>query len=136
MPDSSSKPRTFTPLGRLDNAPEAGPVAAVCDRRMLNSPKGQRGGAEQYKAENIFWVPQEARWSHLQARAKQPTTGKDVDDAMDAIERDNPRLKGALNKNYGRPARPAAADAAERGEEAWFYSPLILNLYAQDNCTI
>ncbi len=57
---------------------------------------------DEYKAENIFWVPQEARWSHLQARAKLPSIGKDVDDAMDAIERDNPRLKGALNKNYGR----------------------------------
>ncbi|MBB5349969.1 type I restriction enzyme M protein [Haloferula luteola] len=57
---------------------------------------------DEYKAENIFWVPQEARWSHLQGRAKLPTIGKDVDDAMDAIERDNPRLKGALNKNYGR----------------------------------
>ena len=58
---------------------------------------------DEYKAENIFWVPQEARWSHLQGRAKLPSIGKDVDDAMDAIERDNPRLKGALNKNYGRP---------------------------------
>ena len=51
------------------------------------SPKGQRGGAEQYKAENVFWVPAEARWSHLQASAKQPTIGKTVDDAMVAIER-------------------------------------------------
>jgi len=59
--------------------------------------------ADEYKAENIFWVPPEARWSHLQGRAKLPSIGKDVDDAMDAIERDNPRLKGALNKNYGRP---------------------------------
>ena len=57
---------------------------------------------DEYRAENIFWVPQVARWSHLQGRAKLPTIGKDVDDAMDAIERDNPRLKGALNKNYGR----------------------------------
>jgi len=39
------------------------------------SPKGQRGGAEQYKAENVFRVPAEARWSHLQASAKQPTVG-------------------------------------------------------------
>ena len=52
------------------------------------SPKGQRGGAEQYKAENVFWVPADARWSHLQASAKQPTIGKTVDDAMVAIERD------------------------------------------------
>ena len=39
------------------------------------SPKGQRGGAEQYKAENVFWVPAEARWSHLQGSAKLPTIG-------------------------------------------------------------
>ncbi len=67
------------------------------------SPKGQRGGAEQYKAENVFWVPADARWSHLQASAKLPTIGKTVDDAMVAIERDNPRLKGVLPKDYARP---------------------------------
>lgn len=74
----------------------------------LAAGQGDYAGADpedpdEYKAENIFWVPQEARWSHLQGRAKLPSIGKDVDDAMDAIERDNPRLKGALNKNYGRP---------------------------------
>jgi len=47
-------------------------------------------------------VPVDARWPQLQSRAKLPSIGKDVDDAMVAIERDNPRLKGALNKNYGR----------------------------------
>ena len=57
---------------------------------------------DEYLAANVFWVPKEARWAHLQSRAKQPGIGKDVDDAMVAIERDNPRLKGALNKNYGR----------------------------------
>jgi type I restriction enzyme M protein len=50
----------------------------------------------------LFWVPKDARWPQLQAGAKQPSIGKDVDDAMVAIERDNLRLKGALNKNYGR----------------------------------
>jgi type I restriction enzyme M protein len=59
---------------------------------------------DEYKAENVFWVPAEARWSHLQANAKQSTIGKDVDDAMVAIERDNPRLKGVLPKDYARPA--------------------------------
>ncbi|MCP9800251.1 class I SAM-dependent DNA methyltransferase [Synechococcus sp. RedBA-s] len=58
---------------------------------------------DEYKAENVFWVPAEARWSHLQANAKQPTIGKLVDDAMVAIERDNPRLKGVLPKDYARP---------------------------------
>jgi type I restriction enzyme M protein len=57
---------------------------------------------DEYLAANVFWVPKEARWAHLQSRAKLPSIGKDVDDAMVAIERDNPRLKGALNKNYGR----------------------------------
>ena len=58
---------------------------------------------DEYKAENGFWVPAEARWSHLQANAKQPSIGKLVDDAMVAIERDNPRLKGVLPKDYARP---------------------------------
>ena len=57
---------------------------------------------DEYLAANVFWIPKDARWPQLQARAKQPSIGKDVDDAMDALERDNPRLKGALNKNYGR----------------------------------
>src|SRR5215213_2054083 len=59
---------------------------------------------DEYKAENVFWVPKEARWLQLQAKAKQPTIGKLVDDAMVAIERDNPRLKGVLPKDYARPA--------------------------------
>ncbi|MCA9614289.1 MAG: SAM-dependent DNA methyltransferase, partial [Myxococcales bacterium] len=59
---------------------------------------------DEYKAENIFWVPKEARWSHLQGNAKQPTIGKLVDDAMVAIEAQNPTLKGVLPKDYGRPA--------------------------------
>ena len=59
---------------------------------------------DEYRAEDVFWVPPEARWSHLQNNAKQPTIGKLVDDAMDAIERDNQQLKGVLPKNYARPA--------------------------------
>jgi len=59
--------------------------------------------ADEYKAENVFWVPKESRWTHLQAQAKQPSVGKVVDDAMVAIERDNPRLKGVLPKDYARP---------------------------------
>ena len=57
---------------------------------------------DEYLASSVFWVPKEARWKQLQSRAKLPTIGKEVDDAMVALERDNPRLKGALNKNYGR----------------------------------
>ena len=59
---------------------------------------------DEYRAVNIFWVPKEARWSRLQASAPQPTVGEVVDDAMEAIERDNPSLKGVLPKDYARPA--------------------------------
>ncbi len=59
---------------------------------------------DEYRAENIFWVPPEARWLHLKAQAKQPTIGQLIDDAMDGIERDNPALKDVLPKNYARPA--------------------------------
>lgn len=58
---------------------------------------------DEYRAVNIFWVPMEARWSHLLANARQPTIGKTVDDAMLAIERDNPALKGVLTKDYAHP---------------------------------
>jgi type I restriction enzyme M protein len=59
---------------------------------------------DEYLAANIFWVPKEARWDFLQKNAKQPTIGKLTDNAMDAIERDNPSLKGVLAKDYARPS--------------------------------
>jgi type I restriction enzyme M protein len=60
---------------------------------------------DEYLAENVFFVPATARWEYLQyERAKLPSIGKDIDDAMDAIERDNPNLKGVLPKDYARPA--------------------------------
>ncbi|MBK8166604.1 MAG: SAM-dependent DNA methyltransferase [bacterium] len=58
---------------------------------------------DEYRAVSIFWVPKEARWAHLKANAPQPTIGKLVDDAMLAIERDNPSLKGVLPRDYARP---------------------------------
>ena len=58
---------------------------------------------DEYRAQNIFWVPVEARWAQLKAQAKQPTMGRLVDDAMAGIERDNPALKGVLPKDYARP---------------------------------
>lgn len=75
--------------------------------QMLVAGQGDYAGADpedkdEYLAANVFWVPKEARWATLQAGAKLPTIGKDVDEAMVALERDNLRLKGALNKNYGR----------------------------------
>ncbi len=57
---------------------------------------------DEYSGENIFWVPKEARWSFLKDNAKQPNIGVLIDDAMDAIERDNPSLKGVLSKEYAK----------------------------------
>lgn len=57
-----------------------------------------------YSAENVFWVPQSARWEKLKDNAKQPNIGVIVDEAMDAVEHDNPALKGVLPKNYAREA--------------------------------
>lgn len=67
--------------------------------------KGDYAGANpedknEYIAEKVFYVPPSARWSWLQGRAKLPTIGKDIDDAMDAIEKDNPSLKGVLPKVF------------------------------------
>lgn len=75
--------------------------------KQLEAEKDQYADPEdidEYRAVNVFWVPKEARWSNLQANAKQPTIGKLIDDAMVAIERDNPALKNVLPKDYARPA--------------------------------
>ncbi len=71
----------------------------------LKEGKGEYDGANpedknEYTAEKVFYVPPSARWQWLQGRAKLPTIGKDIDDAMDAIEKDNPSLKGVLPKVY------------------------------------
>lgn len=58
---------------------------------------------DEYTSENIFWVPKDARWSYLQANAKQPTIGKLIDDAMGIIEKENPKLKAVLPRDYARP---------------------------------
>ncbi len=58
---------------------------------------------DEYRAASIFWVPPEARWNFLKSKAPQPTIGKFVDDAMGAIERDNPSVKGVLPRDYARP---------------------------------
>ena len=59
---------------------------------------------DEYLADNIFWVPPEARWPHLKAQARQSTIGQFIDNAMTGIERDNPALKGVLPRDYARPA--------------------------------
>ena len=59
-----------------------------------------------YTAANIFWVPEAARWEALRAAAKQPDIGKRIDDALSAIEAENPKLKGILDKRYARAHLP------------------------------
>lgn len=73
----------------------------------LEAGEGDYAGADpndpyEYRAENVFYVPPQARWDYLRTRAKLPTIGKDIDDAMDAIEKDNPSLKGVLPKEYAK----------------------------------
>src|SRR5262245_31483695 len=71
---------------------------------LLSEPGADPEDRDEYLAENVFWVPRQARWPHLQANAKQATIGKLIDDARVAIERANPQLKGVLPKDYARPA--------------------------------
>jgi type I restriction enzyme M protein len=67
-------------------------------------PEGEPEDRDEYASRNVFWVPLPARWGFLRAKAKDPDIGKLLDDAMDAIEHDNPRLKGVLPKDYARPS--------------------------------
>ena len=76
-------------------------------RTQLEAEVGEGADPEdpdEYRAQNIFWVPAEARWANLRAQAKKPTIGSLVDNAMTSIERDNPTLKGVLPMDYARPA--------------------------------
>ena len=58
---------------------------------------------DEYLAENIFWVPIDARWSNINKKSKTPEIGQIIDNAMIAIEKENPTLKNVLPKNYARP---------------------------------
>ena len=87
-------------LKYISDAFEEKRAALEVDKRAGADPEDP----DEYRAENIFWVPPEARWSHLQGKAKQPSIGKLLDDAMVAVEHDNPTLKGVLPKDYARPA--------------------------------
>jgi type I restriction enzyme M protein len=74
---------------------------------LKREPDADPEDRDEYTAKNVFWVPKKARWSGpagLQANAKQPTIGKLIDDAMVAIEKENPGLKGVLSKDYARPS--------------------------------
>ncbi len=68
-----------------------------------DSYEGESEDKDAYLSHNVFWVPKEGRWSNIQGRAKSPEIGQLIDAAMVAIEKENPRLKGVLPKNYGRP---------------------------------
>lgn len=76
-------------------------------RKIINKEKGFEGAnpedVDEYRAENVFFVPQTARWSYLLSRAKLPSIGKYIDDAMEAIEKENASLKGILPKIYALP---------------------------------
>ncbi len=71
-------------------------------QKLSNTKGADAEDPDEYRADNIFYVPKKARWDYLQKNAKQPTIGKLIDDAMDEIEKDNPGLKGVLPKNYAR----------------------------------
>ena len=69
------------PLGQIERL-----LAGVKEEKQRYAVMEDR---DEYLAANVFWVPKEARWEHLQAKAKQPTIGKLIDDAMVAIEKEN-----------------------------------------------
>ncbi|MDP3042374.1 MAG: class I SAM-dependent DNA methyltransferase [Candidatus Omnitrophota bacterium] len=71
-------------------------------QKLSNTKGADAEDADEYRAENVFYVPKKARWDYLQKNAKQPVIGKMIDDAMYEIEKDNGTLKGVLSKNYAR----------------------------------
>ena len=73
-------------------------------RHLEADPDSDAEDRDEYTAENIFWVPKQARWSSVAAKAKTPQIGEIVDKAMIAIENDNPRLKGVLPKEFAKPS--------------------------------
>ncbi len=88
-------------------------------RAKLVAGEGEYAGAnpddaDEYAAENVFWVPADARWSFLQASARLPSIGRRVDDAMVAIERDNSRLRGCVAKGV---RAAGAGSASARGTD-------------------
>lgn len=87
-------------LKYISDAFEEQHARLVADRATGADPEDP----DEYRALNIFWVPPEARWSHLKAQARQSTIGQLIDEAMAGIERDNPALAGVLPKDYARPA--------------------------------
>jgi type I restriction enzyme M protein len=70
--------------------------------KLKKVPHANPEDRDEYTAENVFWVPKAARWPNLEAKAKQPVIGKLIDEAMLAIEKENPTLRGVLSKDYAR----------------------------------
>jgi len=80
-------------------------ISDAFEELYTNLGKSKNSDAEdrdEYIAENIFYVPKKARWKFLQDNAKKPEIGRMIDDAMDAIEKENPKLRGVLPKIYGK----------------------------------
>ncbi len=71
---------------------------------LLADPQSDPEDRDEYMGDNVFWVPKEARWSFIQAQAKQMSIGQTIDRAMEAIERENDSLQGVLPRDYGREA--------------------------------
>ena len=72
-------------------------------QELVNSSEGFEEDRDEYMADNIFFVPQEARWSVVAKAAHTPEIGAIIDNAMRLIEKENLRLKGILPKNFSRP---------------------------------
>jgi len=70
---------------------------------LVEEGEGFEEDRDEYTVENIFWVPKESRWGYIKDHAKDPKIGQFIDDAMIAIEKENPGLKGVLDKRYARP---------------------------------
>jgi type I restriction enzyme M protein len=106
-------------------------------QRLLQDAEADPEDRDEYLAENVFWVPKETRWAHVQASAKQPTIGRTIDNAMAAIKRKNPTLRGVLAKNYGRPEldKPRLGEVIDLigtiglGEEAGFVGDVLGRVY-------
>ncbi|WP_363315431.1 class I SAM-dependent DNA methyltransferase [Thermosulfurimonas sp.] len=73
-------------------------------QRLEQEPYADPEDPDEYRAANVFWVPSPARWERLKQNARRPEIGRIVDEAMEALERENPSLKGVLPKDYARPA--------------------------------
>lgn len=94
---------------------------------------------DEYLAEKVFYVPPSARWQYLQhQRARLPTIGRDLDDAMDAIEKDNPSPKDVLPKDHARPAadkrRLIQAVPGQFAETDWFNERIMVIRYRGNYC--